>query len=57
MSGIDALNKLTANYQQLGKVVHLKHLSADCRRLLANASSLIEVNVMEDPDYLVLVDE
>jgi SulP family sulfate permease len=57
MSGIDALNKLTANYQQMGKVVHLKHLSADCRRLLANASSLIEVNVMEDPDYLVLGDE
>ena len=57
MSGIEALSKLTASYQQVGKVVHLKHLSADCRRLLSNAASLIEVNILEDPDYNVLVDE
>lgn len=57
MSGIEALSKLTASYLQAGKRVHLKHLSADCRRLLANAASLIEVNIMEDPDYKVLVDE
>jgi len=57
MSGIEALSKLTASYLQAGKRVHLKYLSADCRRLLANAASLIEVNIMEDPDYKVLVDE
>ena len=57
MSGIEALNKLTASYQQAGKVVHLKHLSADCRRLLSNAASIIEVNILEDPEYNVLVDE
>lgn len=57
MSGIEALSKLTASYQQAGKMVHLKHLSADCRRLLANAASLIEVNILEDPEYKVLVDE
>jgi sulfate permease, SulP family len=57
MSGIEALSKLTAVYQQAGKVVHLKHLSADCRRLLTNAASLIEVNVMEDPEYNVMVDD
>ena len=57
MSGIEALSKLTASYQQAGKVVHLKHLSADCRRLLSNAASIIEVNIMEDPEYNVLVDE
>ncbi|RYF70075.1 MAG: SulP family inorganic anion transporter [Cytophagaceae bacterium] len=57
MSGIEALSKLTASYQQAGKVVHLKHLSADCRRLLGNAASLIDVNIMEDPSYPVLTDD
>ena len=57
MSGIEALNKLTQSYQQQGKMVHLKHLSPDCRRLLTNARSLIEVNILEDPNYKVLSDE
>ena len=57
MSGIEALSKLTASYQQVGKTVHLKHLSPDCRRLLTNARSLIEVNIMEDPEYKVLIDD
>jgi len=34
----------------------LKHLSGDCRRLLANADDIIEVNVLEDPTYKVVVD-
>lgn len=53
MSGIDALNKLTANYREAGKKLHLKHLSPDCRRLLQNAGDLIDVNIIEDPEYLV----
>lgn len=57
MSAIEALNKLTARYLKVGKTVHLKHLSADCQKLLANADSLIEVNIMEDPTYKVVVDE
>ncbi|MEZ0487086.1 SulP family inorganic anion transporter [Fibrella aquatica] len=57
MSGIEALSKLTASYQQSGKKVHLKHLSPDCRRLLTNAASIIDVNIMEDPDYKVLSDD
>ncbi len=51
MSGIEALSKLTQRYQQQGKVVHLKHLSPDCRRLLANAGSLIEVNILEESPF------
>ncbi|MDA7836458.1 SulP family inorganic anion transporter [Salibacteraceae bacterium] len=54
MSGIEALNKLTERYLKVGKKVHLKHLSEDCRRLLANADQLIDVNIMEDPVYKVL---
>jgi sulfate permease, SulP family len=56
MSGIEALNKLTERYLKAGKKVHLKHLSTDCRRLLAEADSLIEINIIEDPHYTVLAD-
>ena len=53
MSGIDALNKLTERYHKAGKKLHLKHLSADCRLLLKNADDVIEVNILEDPTYVV----
>jgi SulP family sulfate permease len=56
MSAIEALNKLTDRYLKVGKRVHLKHLSPDCRQLLTNADRIIEVNVMEDPTYKVLLD-
>ncbi|MDC1451159.1 SulP family inorganic anion transporter [Vicingaceae bacterium] len=54
MSAIEAVNKLTERYLKLGKVVHLKHLSADCITLLENANQLIDVNVLEDPTYKVI---
>ena len=57
MSAIEALNKITERYHKVGKKVHLKHLSKDCRQLLKNAEEIIEVNVMEDPTYKVLVDK
>ncbi|MBI1184182.1 STAS domain-containing protein [bacterium] len=56
MSAIEALNRITERYQKLGKKVHLKHLSPDCRQLLKNADKIIDVNVMEDPTYKVMVD-
>ena len=57
MSAIEALNKITERYLKVGKKVHLKHLSSDCKRLLKNADEIIEVNVMEDPTYKVVVDK
>ena len=57
MSAIEALNKLTERYAKVGKKIHLRHLSADCRQLLKNADQIIEVNVMEDPTYKVLTDQ
>lgn len=57
MSGIDALNKLTGRYHKAGKKLHLKHLSPDCRRLLKNADEVIDVNIIEDPSYLVATDK
>lgn len=57
MSGIEAVNTLTERYAKQGKKLHLKHLSADSRRLLSKADAIIEVNILEDPNYKVAVDE
>ncbi|MCH8568850.1 MAG: SulP family inorganic anion transporter [Balneolales bacterium] len=55
MSAIEALNKMTERYHKVGKKVYLTHLSQDCRKLLKNAEEIIQVNVMEDPTYKVMV--
>lgn len=57
MSAIEALNKITERYQKAGKKIHLKHLSPDCRKLLQNADNLIDINVIEDPNYKLAVDK
>jgi SulP family sulfate permease len=57
MSGIEALNKLTERYRQAGKTLHLRHLSADCQQLLKNADAIIDVNIIEDPTYKVVIDK
>ena len=54
MSAIEALNRITERYAKVGKTVHLRHLSSDCRRLIANADAIIDVNVIEDPTYKVV---
>lgn len=56
MSAIEALNKITERYHKVGKTVHLKHLSPDCRQLIRNAEAVIDVNVIEDPTYKVMTD-
>ncbi|QED38012.1 SulP family inorganic anion transporter [Antarcticibacterium arcticum] len=56
MSGIEAVNRLTERYHKQGKKLHLRHLSTDCRKLLSNAEAIIDVNILEDPTYKVVVD-
>jgi sulfate permease, SulP family len=56
-SAIEAVNKITERYAKVGKKVHLRHLSEDCRLLLDNASSIIEVNYYEDPHYKLVSDK
>jgi len=56
MSAIEALNKITQRYLKLGKKVKIKHLSPDCHKLLKNADEIIQVNVIEDPNYKVMMD-
>ena len=57
MSAIEALNKLSERYLNAGKKLHLKHLSPDCMKLLKNAEKIIDVNILEDPTYKLVVDE
>jgi len=54
MSAIDALNKLSERYKSLGKNMRLRHLSPDCRKLIDNAESMVDINILEDPEYRVL---
>ncbi|MEO1277815.1 MAG: SulP family inorganic anion transporter [Planctomycetota bacterium] len=55
-SGLEAINTLAERYTALGKRLHLRHLSEDCRRLLDKAGDLVEVNISEDPHYHVATD-
>ncbi|MEP0456886.1 MAG: STAS domain-containing protein, partial [Roseibium sp.] len=55
-SGLEAIDALASKYVAAGKRLHLRHLSRDCQKLLEKAGNLIEVSVLEDPDYEVAVD-
>ena len=56
-SGIEAVDSLAERYKRHGKTLHLKHLSQECKDLLETAGGLVEVNVMEDPNYHVADDK
>ncbi len=56
-SAIQAIDKLADRYQKAGKTLHLMHLSSECRLLLKTAKHLVEVNVLEDPQYHVAIDK
>jgi SulP family sulfate permease len=56
-SAIQAIDALAEKYRALGKRLHLRHLSPDCRELLDKAKDMIEVNVLEDPRYRVADDK
>ena len=56
-SAIQAIDALAERYRALGKRLHLRHLSPDCRELLDQARDMIEVNVLEDPRYRVADDK
>jgi SulP family sulfate permease len=56
-SAIQAIDALAERYRLLGKRLHLRHLSPDCRELLDKARGMVEVNVVEDPRYRVADDK
>lgn len=53
MSAIEALNALTQRYHKINKTVRLRHLSPDCIVLLKNAEAIIDINIIDDPSYIV----
>ena len=56
-SGLEAIDTLAERYLNANKKLHLRHLSSECRALLKNAGSLVEVNVIEDPTYHIATDK
>ncbi len=55
-SGLEAIDALAERYARAHKTLHLRHLNKECRSLLEKAGTLVEVNLMEDPDYHVADD-
>jgi len=56
-SAIEAIDTLAERYLSRGKTLHLKFLTQECRQLLKKAGDLVEVNVIEDPDYHIATDK
>jgi len=54
-SGVEAIDKITGRYLEAGKTIRLRHLSADCVRLLAKAGPFCS-HELDDPDYYVAED-
>ncbi|GAB1235579.1 SulP family inorganic anion transporter [Ferrigenium sp. UT5] len=50
-SGLEAIDQLAEQYTRIGKKLHLRHLSPDCLELLDKAKGMVELNVLEDPNY------
>jgi len=56
-SGVEAIEKLTKKYDKLGKKLTLRHLSSDCKAILARANAKANIAKEEDdPDYKVAID-
>ncbi|OUR59723.1 sodium-independent anion transporter [Colwellia sp. 39_35_sub15_T18] len=56
-SAIEAIDTLAERYISRNKTMHLKHLNKECKQLLAKADKLVELNVIEDPDYHIATDK
>jgi len=54
-SALQAIEDVAAKYHEVGKRVMLRHLSADCHRLLSKSGQLI-IDSDDDPDYQLAVD-
>ena len=56
-SAIEAIDTLAERYLSRNKNMHLKHLNKECKILLEKADKLVELNVIEDPDYHIVSDK
>lgn len=46
MSALESLNKITNKYAELGKILHLKNLDEDSKKIIKNADNLIKLNIL-----------
>ena len=56
-SAIEAIDTLAERYLSRGKTMHLMHLNQECKDLLEKADKLVELNLIEDPDYHIATDK
>lgn len=56
-SGIEAIDALAMRYRNHDRTLHLIHLSRECKKLLKKAGDMVEVNVVEDPNYFVAIED
>jgi SulP family sulfate permease len=56
-SAVEAIDNLTDKYLKEKKILHIRHISEDCRRLIKNADKIADINVLEDPTYKVADDK
>lgn len=56
-SAIMAIDNIANKYKNLGKKLHLIHLSPECLEILDTAKDMVEVNVLEDPNYHIADDK
>ncbi len=55
-SGIEAIDALAERYRKNNRTLHLIHLSPECKTLFKKAGDMVEVNVVEDPNYFVAIE-
>ena len=55
ISGVEAIDSITKKYKDSGKVLSIRHLSEDCRKILKSAGPFCEYNE-DDPKYKVAID-
>ncbi len=53
-SGLEAIKSLSERYLKLGKRLHLKQLSTECQLRLKNMEDFIMINIIDEPQYLML---
>jgi SulP family sulfate permease len=55
-SAIDAIKYVVDQCVLSNKELHLRHVSPECKVLLGRAGNMVDVNVLEDPEYHVATD-
>ncbi|MGR3220422.1 MAG: SulP family inorganic anion transporter [Candidatus Anammoxibacter sp.] len=56
-SAIGAINSIGEKYKELGKKLHIKHLSKECQALLEKAGDIVEIDIHRDPDYHIATNQ